>query len=226
MPPALRIRLRDRDVDAPRPSSWSAGPPLRLPAAVDRIAEGWWRLTPRTRAAVGVVTALALLVAVVLRLALSPYGPPAVVLVTRADLAVGTTVAATDVERTRWPVELLPAASPATRAELGSARLAADVPAGTVLTRAHLRDAGPLATLAGGAAAVPIPTELLRGVTPAARLDVVGVAGDGSGRVLARDTRVLAIEDGTVWLEVGRDEAADVAAAALRGTLSGAVLAG
>lgn len=226
MPPALRIRPRARDVDAPRSPSWPAGPPLRLPVAADRIAEGWWRLTPRTRAAVGVVAVVALVTAVVARLALSPYGPPTVVLVTRGDLAVGSTVDPDDVDRTRWPVGLLPAARPVTRAELARARLATDVPAGTVLTRAHLRDAGPLATLAEDAAAVPVPAELLRGVTPTARLDVVGVAGDGSGRVLARDTRVLAVEDGTVWLEVGRDAAADVAAAALRGTLSGAVLAG
>lgn len=226
MPPALRIRLRDRDVDAPRSPSWPAGPPLRLPVAVDRVAEGWWRLTPRTRTAVGIVAAAALLAAVVARLALSPYGPPTVVLVARSDLTVGSTVAPGDVDRSRWPVGLLPSAPPVARADLTGARLATDVPAGTVLTRAHLRDAGPLATLTADAAAVPVPAELLRGVTPAARLDVVGVAGDGSGRVLARDTRVLAIEDGTVWLEVGRDAAADVAAAALRGTLSGAVLAG
>ena len=193
---------------------------------VDRVAEGWWRLTPRTRAAAGVVASVALVVAVVARLALSPYGPPTAVLVARSDLAVGSTVEPGDVDRTRWPVGLLPAAPPVTRAELAGARLATDVPAGTVLNRAHLRDAGPLATLTEDAAAVPVPAELLRGVTPAARLDVVGVAGDGSGRVLARDTRVLAVEDGTVWLEVGRDAAADVAAAALRGTLSGAVLAG
>ncbi len=226
MPPALRLRFRDRAVDAPRSPARSAGPPLRLPVAVDRIAEGWWRLTPRARVTVGAVGAAALVATVVLRLALSPYGPPTVVHVARTDLAVGSTVTLGDVDRTRWPVGLLPAAAPATRAELDGVRLAADVPAGTVVTRDQLRDAGPLATLVTGAAAVPVPGDLLGGVAPAARLDVVGVAGDGTGRVLARDVRVLAVEDGTVWLEVDRDAAADVAAAALRGTLSGVVLAG
>jgi hypothetical protein len=49
--------------------------------------------------------------------------------------------------------------------------------------------------------------------------------GDGTGRTIARDVRVIAVDDDTVWLEVSRDRAPDVAAAVLRGTLSGAVLA-
>ena len=201
------------------------GPPLRLPVVGDRVAEGWWRLTPRARTALGTAGALVAVAAVLLRIALSPYGPPVPVLVAGSDLAPGAQAEAADVVTARWPRELLPSSGPASREDLLGARLATGVLAGTPLTRDHLRHDGPLADLAPGAAAVPVPAALLRGADARTRLDLVAVSGDGSGRTLAQDVRVLSVEGDTVWVEVGRDRAADVAAAALRGTLSGAVLA-
>jgi len=225
MPPALRLRDRAPDEGARSTLRWLPGPPLRLPAVADRIAEGWWRLTPRARTVLTVGAVLATLSAVLLRVVLSPYGPPATVIVTTTDLDAGAVVGTSDVTVARWPRTLLPPAPAATREDLAGARLTMAVTAGTVLTVRHVRDDGPLADLAAGAAGVPVPTAALRGAAVGARLDLVTVAGDGTGRVVARDVRVLAVEGDTVWLEVARDRAADVAAAVMRGTLSGAVLA-
>jgi len=225
MPPALRILDRAPSRGARGVMPRFHGPPVHLPGLLDGIAEGWWRLAPRVRATLSVLAVLAALGAVLLRIALSPYGPPTTVLVATVELPAGTVPGPSDIATARWPRGLLPAAAPATRDDLNGTRLTKDITAGTVVTRAHLRDDGPLAGLAAGAAAVPVPTAMLRGVAAGSRVDLVGVAGDGSGRAIAREARVLAVDGDTVWLEVTRERAADVAAAALRGTLSGAVLA-
>jgi len=192
---------------------------------VDRIAEGWWRLTPRARTALGVLAVTVALAAVLLRIALAPYGPPVPVLVAAADLDVGAALGPSDVTAARWPRDLTPPAPLLTRAALPGARLAFGVTAGTVLTTRHVRDDGPLAALPAGTAAVPVPSGLLRGVDGGTRLDLITVLGDGTGRTIAQGVRVLTVDGDTVWLEVTRERAPDVAAAALRGTLSGAVLA-
>jgi Flp pilus assembly protein CpaB len=225
MPSALRFRTRAPGEGVHASSTWLPGPPLRLPGVVDRIAEGWWRLSARVRtilAALAVMTALAM---VLLRIVLAPYGPPIMVLVTTSDLEVGSALGPTDVTTARWPRDLVPPAALLTRGDLAGARLALGVTAGTVLTSRHVRADGPLSSLTSGTAAVPVPLGLLRGAVGGRRLDLVTVLGDGTGRTIARDVRVLAVDGGTVWLEVSRDRAPDVAAAALRGTLSGAVLA-
>ena len=225
MPPALRLRTRTPSVGARGNSPRLPGPPFLLPGIADRIAEGWWRLAPRARTLLTTAAALLAVTAVLLRIALAPYGPPVTVLVTTGELAVGASPGPGDVTAATWPRGLLPPSAPATRDDLAGARLTVGVVAGTVLTRDHLRDDGPLAGLSAGSAAVPVPPALLRGVREGVRLDLVAVSGDGSGRTLARDVRVLAVEHDAVWMEVARERAADVAAAALRGTLSGAVLA-
>jgi Flp pilus assembly protein CpaB len=225
MPSALRFRTRAPVDGAPLASTWLPGPPLRLPGVVDRIAEGWWRLTSRGRTVLAALAVSTLLTAVLLRVALAPYGPPVTVLVTTADLEVGAALLPADVATARWPRDLLPPAALMTRADMAGALLAQGVTAGTVLTARHVRDDGPLAALAAGTAAVPVPLGLLRGADGGTHLDLVTVLGDGTGRTIARDVRVLAVDDDTVWLEVSRDRAPDVAAAVLRGTLSGAVLA-
>lgn len=189
------------------------------------MAEGWWRLTPRARSAIIALAAVATVAAVLLRVALSPYGPPVDVLVTTRDLTAGSELGPGDVAVRRWPRDLAPQEPLQDRVDLVGTRLTARVTAGTVLDAGHLRGDSPVARLDADRAAVVIDAQLLQGVTVDTRLDLVGVAGDGSGRMLARDSRVLAVEDGAVWIEVPRDRAADVAAAALRGTLSGAVLA-
>lgn len=212
-------------MDAPRGTSWLPGPPLRLPSVLDRVAEGWWRLTPRARSAIGLLAAVVTVTAVLLRVALSPYGPPVPVVVAARDLTVGATVTAADLVVRRWPADLVPDGAQRDVATLVDTRLTARVVAGTVLTDGHVRDDGPLARLGAGRAAIAVPTGLLAGIRTDARVDLVGVAGDGSGRTLAEDGRVLAVEGDVTWLEVERGRAADVAAAALRGTLSGVVLA-
>jgi len=225
MPPILRTPDRSPSAGVRSLVPGLNGPPVRLPWVVDRISEGWWHLAPRTRSAVSGLGVLVVLGMVLLRIVLSPYGAPVTVLVATRDLAVGAVPGPADVMTARWPRTLLPPAPVVERSALDGARLTMGVAAGTALTLAHLRDDGPLAGLGPGAAAVPVPDGLLRGARAGARLDLVGVAGDGSGRTIAREVRVLAVDGDTVWLEVVRERAADVAAAALRGTLSGAVLA-
>lgn len=225
MPPVLRLRSRAPIEGAHGASTWLPGPPLRLPGITDRIAEGWWRLTPRARTVLAALSVAITLVTVLLRIALAPYGPPITVLITTSDLEVGTALGPDDVSTARWPRDLVPPAPLTSRADLVDARLAIGVTAGTVLTLRHVRDDGPIATMTAGTAAVPVPAGLLRGADGGRRLDLVTVVGDGTGRTIARDVRVLAVDGDIVWLEVPRDRAPDVAAAALRGTLSGAVLA-
>jgi Flp pilus assembly protein CpaB len=174
----------------------------------------------------GAGAALAVLSVVTLRVALSPYGPPIAVLVAAEDLRVGDVLTTSDVSIARWPRELVPAGALARRSEAVGDRLTMGVTAGTALTARHLTGDGPLIGLAPSSAAVPVPSGALRGATGGVRLDLVVTLGDGSGRILARDVRVLAEESGTTWLEVDRALAPDVAAAAARGTLSAAILAG
>jgi Flp pilus assembly protein CpaB len=177
------------------------------------------------RLLLGIVTAVTVLTAVLLRVALSPYGPPVPVLVATGDLRVGELITGADVTVTRWPRELVPPGALARRSAAVGGRTTMGVTAGTVLTLRHVTGDGPLTGLVTGSAAVPVPSGALRGASGGARLDLVVTLGDGTGRILARDVRVLAEEGGTTWLEVDRALAPDVAAAAARGTLSAAVLA-
>jgi len=206
--------------------TWLRGAPIRLPGAADRIAEGWWLLSPRMRLLLGFVTTAAVMLAVLLRVALSPYGPPVAVLVTTGDLRVGEVLASGDVELARWPRDLVPSAVLERRSEAVGSRLTMGVTAGTALTARHVTRDGPLTELAPEKAAVPVSSGSLRGAAGGVRLDLVVTLSDGSGRTLARDVRVLAEDAGTIWLEVDRALAPDVAAAAARGILSAAVLAG
>jgi len=177
------------------------------------------------RLTLGGVGAAAMIAAVTARIALSPYGAPTVVVIATSDLMTGVVLSNADVTTARWPGALVPTDAVVAGRDTIGARLTMGVTAGTVLTDRHLRRGGPLADLGAGMAAVPVPSQLLRGVSARARLDLVATAADGSGRALARDVLVLAADGETVWLQVERERAPDVAAAAARGTLSGAVLA-
>ncbi len=226
MPPVLRLRERAPTAGPRFLQSWLQGAPLRLPGAADRIAEGWWRLGPRTRLLVVGAAALVLVATALARVAMSPYGPPVTILLAAEDLGIGHALAGTDIAVTRWPREVAPHGALLQRSDAVGRRLTMGVTAGTALTSRHVTGDGPLTGLAAGAAAVPVPSGALRGASGGTRLDLVVTLGDGSGRTLARDVRVLAEEDGTTWLEVERSLAPDVVAAAARGTLSAAVLAG
>jgi len=177
------------------------------------------------RLLLGVAAALLVLAAVVVRVAASPYGPPVLVLVVAHDRQAGDILAGGDVTQVRWPRDLVPAGALSQRPEAVGHRLTMGVTGGTALTDRHLTGDGPLTGIARGTAAVPVPSGAVRGLAGGTRLDLVVTLGDGSGRALARDVRVLAEEAGTTWLEVDRALAPDVAAAAARGTLSAVVLA-
>jgi len=167
-----------------------------------------------------------LVTTVVLRVAMSPYGPPSIVLLAAEDRRVGHVLTGSDVVVARWPRDVAPRDALQHRTDVVGRRLTMGVTAGTALTSGHVTGDGPLTGLAAWTAAVPVPSGALRGASGGTRLDLVVTLGDGSGRTLARDVRVLAEEGGTTWLEVERALAPDVVAAAARGTLSAAVLAG
>ena len=226
MPPALRVRDRAPTEESRILPTWLQGAPLRLPGAVDRLAEGWWRLGPRARSMLGAAAAFMLLAVLLLRVALAPSGPPFPVVGEGQDLGAGAVLAPGDVTLARWPRSLVPRGALTERADGIGVNLTMGVTAGTPLTSQHVSDDGPLTGLAPGTVAVPVPTGALRGAPRGARLDLIGTLGDGTGRVLAREARVVAEQDGTTWLQVDRALAPDVVAAAARGTLSASVLAG
>lgn len=192
------------------------GSPFALPRGLDRISEGWWSLSPRRR-----FVALAMLVVMTVtggisHVAATPYGPPAAVLVAVEDLAVGHELGPTDVHRSSWPVGLIPdgAVTDAT------GRLAAPLPAGSVLTDRHLASGGVAALLPTGTVAVPLPAEAIPAIEPGQRIDLIGRDVQGAGSRLARDAQVLSTDADDVWVAVQRERAPDVAAAAASGTIT------
>jgi Flp pilus assembly protein CpaB len=193
---------------------------------VDRISEGWWRLSPRRRNVVAILVGAAITVAALLRVALSPYGSPTSVVVATRDLDVGTRVASTDLVEASWPASLVPDHLLADRTDAIGATLGMGVVAGAPLSRRHLEGDGVTAALADWAAAVPVPAALLPPLVAGRRIDVVVTLGDGSGRAAATDVRVLSVDGEVVWLEVERARAPDVSAAAGRGTIGAVLLPG
>lgn len=219
-----RTSRASRPASAPRrmgraPSALD-GPPLALAAWLDRASEAWWRLRPRGRALAIAVTTLALVATATARVVRDPNGPPTPVLVVTRDLPAGHALGAQDVRRRTWPRDLVPPGATA-RTE---GRLAMPLVAGSVLTDAHLDDAGPASGLGPGAVAVPVPAELLPELDVGDRVDVLTAAGDGSGIVVANDAVVTAADTVTVWLAVDRRAAAGIVAAVLRGAVGVALL--
>jgi pilus assembly protein CpaB len=168
----------------------------------------------------------ALTLAVLLRVALSPYGAPLPVVLAARDLPVGTRVSASDLVAARWPASLVADHLLALPADALGATLSIGVPAGTAVSRRHVEGDGVSGELAGWAAAVPVPQELLPPLVAGGRIDVIVTLGDGSGRAAASDVRVLSVDGGIVWLEVERSRAPDVSAAAGRGTIGAVILPG
>jgi Flp pilus assembly protein CpaB len=186
---AARLRLLD-------------GPYPRLPRPLDALSEGWSRLRPRVRLAVGLLAVVALAVAVSLRIERADRrwgGPPVQVLVAQRDLPVGATELAVELE------ERPPVAAPATAlAEVpDGAVLAFALPAGSVLTRAHVDPRGPALGLPPGSRAVPVPVEQGWGVVGGGRVDVWVLGAEGEP---ARQ-----VAQGAPVLEVAEDESARTA---------------
>ncbi len=193
------------------------GPPPSLPRVVDRCSEHYWGLGPRHRVALGMVVALLLLLVVTALLGRSPWGEPVEVTVAGRDLAPGETVSEDDVSRTRWPAGLVPEGAVRGSVE---GTLVGVLPAGAVLTEAHLGEGGRGALVAEGRVALAVPHDLLAEHTVGALVDLVGPDGGGGARTLATGARVLAVDDLHVWLEVDPAEAPDAAAATQQGTLA------
>ena len=203
----------------------SRGTPPALPRSLDDAAEWWARRTPRTRLALAAMAALILLAMAGAGAARSPWGEARTVLVAGRDLAPGTVLAPGDVRAADWPARLVPDDA-LTELPAGDATgvLVVGAPAGTLLTARHLGRAGLAAGLPASRAAVPVTVP--DGVTLAAgqRVDLLAGDRDGTGRLLAADARVLRVEAGTVWVDVSRDDAPDLAAASDWGAITVAVV--
>ncbi len=195
-----------------------AGPPIELPAALDRASERWWASPPRIRAGacIGLVVIVALTAAV--RMLASPYGPPEQVMVAVSDLNVGDRLSPTDLRPMTWPRDLVPEAAARADALEPGTTVIAPVPAGSIITARHVAHAGIASLLSDERVAVPIATQLLPQITSGMRLDLIGREHDRAV-TLARNAVVLAVEDDVSWVAVNPQEGASVAAAAAAGTI-------
>ncbi|MEY3019782.1 MAG: hypothetical protein RLZZ272_766 [Actinomycetota bacterium] len=210
---AARTTARPRSTALTRRHSTFDGPPLALAPWLDRVSEGWWRLRPRSRAAITLALALVVALTAVARVLTDPYGAPTTVLVTTRDLPAGHDLSASDLRRRTWPEGLVPPRATVRR----EGRLAVPLTAGSVLVESHLDASGPARGLGADRVAVAIPQELVPALVLGDRLDVLAAGPDGSGVVVASDAT-------TLWLATMREEAPAVVAAVLRGTVGVALL--
>lgn len=185
------------------------GHPVALPSPMDAVSERWAHVPPRARALLGLLAALAAVAGMQYRVALADArwgGAPVTVLRATEDLPVGSLAARARLE----PIALPPAALPprAVRQPPDGAVLSLPLPAGSVLTQAHLDPKGPAANLPDDVRALPVPIEAGWRVEPGGWVDVwVLGASQAPSRLVARSRAVL---------EVRRDEAVRTALVALR----------
>jgi len=191
------------------------GPAPALPRALDDLAEWWAGLGARQRMVVG-ITGVLLLVASAAQWSGSVDarwgGAPVRVFVASSDLAPGAK--AGGLEERWYPPVVVPPGAVSEVTE--GARLAFALPAGTVLTEAHLDPRGPGRGLAAGLRALPIPLEAGWGVEAGGWVDVwVLSAGEQPATLVARSCPVLQVEaaDQTATALVAIPEAAIGAAA-------------
>jgi Flp pilus assembly protein CpaB len=196
------------------------GAPFVLPSWLDALSDRWWGLTPRIRASVVVAMVLVVAVAATARVAASPYGPPVPVLVATSDLPTGTVLDEGVLRAERWPAQLAPDGG---RTD-PSGTLTAPLPAGAVLTGAHVTEDGVGGMVGPGRAAVPLPAELVPELAVGTVVQVITSGPDGGGIVLADRAEVVAADGAALWLATPELAAADVAAAGLRGTVALAVV--
>lgn len=198
------------------------GPPIALPAVLDRCSERWWRLPPRARGGLVVLAALVLVGAMQARVAQvrSAWGgPPRRVLVAVHDAGVGERP---PVRATLVPPALAPRDAPQRVSH--DARLAFALPAGTVLTRSHLSARGPAAGLPPDLRVVPMPVDPGWDVRSGGWVDVWALTTTGASTRIAEHRPVLAVvtDDDPPSALVGL--ATDEVAAAMRGLAGGQVL--
>ena len=180
---------------------------IRLPLS----APGWRRTTLLRRAGAGLLTALAL------ALALAPQARGTPVVVAAADLAAGSTLDAAALTVREWPPELVPAGAVPAVADAAGRVLVGAARAGEPLTDARLTGG---AALPGDAAAVPVrlaDPDVAPLLVAGRRVDVVTL-GERAGEplVLASDAEVVTVLPGPlVLVSMPRGVATRVAAAAL-----------
>lgn len=167
-----------------------SGPRPALPRPLDRLADWWAARPPRVRVAAG--TALVLIAVAVMEARVQAVqrrwgGPPQTVLVAADDLGVGALPR--ELRRVRVPPALVPPGA------LGRADpdrpLAVALPAGAVLTSAHLDARGPGAGLADDLRAVPVPVEEGWGVEAGGWVDVWVLDEGGTASQVAASRPVL-----------------------------------
>jgi len=198
------------------------GPPVALPAALDRCSEQWRRLPPRGRMAVGVLAFAVVLVGCELRIAQARDrwdGPPRRALIAVQDSAVGQPP---QVRAVRLPPAMVPPDAPQ---QVGDdARLAFALPRGAVLTRGHLSARGPAAGLPSDLRVVPIPADPGWDIRAGGWVDVWALASSGQSTQIARRRPVVAMtaDDDEPSALVGL--APGEVAAAVRGLADGQIL--
>lgn len=204
---------------------------MAYPPRLDDVLERWWALPPRARQAAGALVAVIVLTVAGSAATRSPWGEAVPALVLVADGSWGDHLGPDAVAVATVPASTLPLDAVRDRDALAlhaTARLRGPLPAGTILRSSHLADAGVAGTLADGRAAVPVRQDQAQGrIDDGVPVDIVAAGNDGRGHVLARSARVLrAADDGVVWVDVARDEAAAVAGATATDAIRIVVLPG
>ena len=173
------------------------GPHLRLPRLLDACSEWWSGRPPRMRMVTGALLVVAALLALDARgraVDARWGGAPRTVLVATDGMSVGDRLTAVRLAR------LPPAAVPpgAVDGVDGEPVVALALPAGAVVTAAHLDVRGPAAGLPTGMRAVPVPTEAGWGVVDGGWVDVWTLgSGDAPSELVARQRPVLDVRTDT-----------------------------
>lgn len=154
----------------------------------------------------------------------SPWGDPVPAVVAVRELRTGEVLRSDDVRLERLPAGVLPSGAVSSTDEVTGRTLARTVPAGAVLTAGDAADGGPAADLPEGLVAFPLPLTDTTVLSPGQRIDLVAGDGGGAGSRLASGALVLAVEDGSAWVAVQRDEAPVLAGAGRWGEVVPVVL--
>lgn len=171
------------------------GPLPALLPPIDVVAERWARVPPRARMLIVTLLLLLVVLGVQHRVAEAEGrwgGAPVTVLRAAEDLPAGASASA--LERVALPPAALPPR--AVRQAPEGAVLSVPLPAGSVLTEAHLDPHGPAVGLPRDLRAVPVPVEAGWRVEPGGWVDVwVLSAGEDPSRLVARDRTILQVRE-------------------------------
>lgn len=201
------------------PSRAPSGPPVALPALLDRVSERWWRLPPRVRVAVVALVAVLVLAAVGRGATRSPWGAPTPVLVARSDLAPGDPVTSDALRTASRPDDLVPPDALTEPGQLPTgARVRGTLPAGTVLTARHLAP-GVAGLVAPDEVALPVPRDGQPPLQAGQAVDAIVTSVQGTGTRVASDARVLAVDVDWLWVATPADRVDALAGAATSGQL-------